>query len=133
MGSSTEKNQFMLVAKAAGICGGICDGQTACGDGTYLATQILVEHDSDPNFACNDPNEDCTYGQGFTVKNPIEGAETPSLSSQYQEGAPKDVITALPGQITKIQAKFDKPGVFVWHCHILSHEDHEMMRTFEVV
>jgi Multicopper oxidase len=24
------------------------------------------------------------------------------------------------------------PGQFNWHCHILSHEDHEMMRVFEV-
>ena len=28
---------------------------------------------------------------------------------------------------------FDIPGEFVWHCHLLDHEDHEMMRPFKVV
>jgi FtsP/CotA-like multicopper oxidase with cupredoxin domain len=44
----------------------------------------------------------------------------------------KDVVAAWPGQVTVIQAEFTKPGRYVWHCHILSHEDHEMMRRFEV-
>lgn len=50
----------------------------------------------------------------------------------YVENAPKDMVTALPGQITRIKATFDKPGRYVWHCHILSHEDHEMMRVLHV-
>ena len=39
------------------------------------------------------------------------------------------MVTALPEQVTIIKATFDKPGRYVWHCHILSHEDHEMMRA----
>jgi spore coat protein A len=31
-----------------------------------------------------------------------------------------------------IVATFDLAGEYVWHCHILSHEDNEMMRSFEV-
>ena len=51
----------------------------------------------------------------------------------YVENAPKDMVTALPGQVTVIKATFDKLGKYVWHCHILSHEDHEMMRVMRVV
>ena len=45
----------------------------------------------------------------------------------------KDTVIALPGQITRLKAKFDIAGLYVWHCHIISHEDNEMMRPFEVV
>jgi spore coat protein A len=38
----------------------------------------------------------------------------------------------LPNQVTRVIAKFDLNGRYVWHCHILSHEDHEMMRPFQV-
>jgi hypothetical protein len=39
----------------------------------------------------------------------------------------------FPGEITRVIAKFDRVGQYVWHCHILSHEDHEMMRRYEVL
>ncbi|PWA06277.1 copper oxidase [Pueribacillus theae] len=46
----------------------------------------------------------------------------------------KDTITVPPGSVTKIIAKFSPyTGTYVWHCHILEHEDYDMMRPFEVV
>jgi FtsP/CotA-like multicopper oxidase with cupredoxin domain len=44
------------------------------------------------------------------------------------EAGQKDTLQTNPGEITKLQAYFDIPGLYVWHCHILSHEDNEMMR-----
>lgn len=44
----------------------------------------------------------------------------------------KDTVVAMPGEVTRIIARFPRPGSYVWHCHILSHEDHEMMRPFRV-
>jgi spore coat protein A len=44
----------------------------------------------------------------------------------------KDTVIANPGYITRIIATFDKPGLYMWHCHILEHEDNEMMRPFYV-
>ena len=43
-----------------------------------------------------------------------------------------DTVIAYPGETTKIKMKFDKPGLYVWHCHILEHEDNEMMRPYYV-
>ena len=42
------------------------------------------------------------------------------------------MVTALPDEVTIIKMTFDKPRKYVWHCHILSHEDHEMMRVLYV-
>lgn len=44
----------------------------------------------------------------------------------------KDTVIASPDMITRIIALFDLPGLYVWHCHILEHEDMEMMRPFFV-
>jgi spore coat protein A len=45
----------------------------------------------------------------------------------------KDTVIAYPGEVTRIKARFDHAGLFVWHCHILEHEDNEMMRPYRVV
>lgn len=43
----------------------------------------------------------------------------------------KDTILCPPGQITRIITPFHgEPGRFVWHCHMLEHEDKEMMRPY---
>lgn len=44
----------------------------------------------------------------------------------------KDTVIAYPGEITRVKVKFDNPGLFVWHCHIVEHEDNEMMRPLFV-
>ncbi len=46
----------------------------------------------------------------------------------------KDTIRANPGELLKILATFDGfAGRYMYHCHILEHEDHEMMRPYVVV
>jgi bilirubin oxidase len=49
------------------------------------------------------------------------------------ETGTKDTFIVYPGTVARVKAHFDIPGLYVWHCHILSHEDNEMMRPFEVV
>ncbi len=44
----------------------------------------------------------------------------------------KDTVIVYPGQVTRIRAQFNTPGQFVWHCHIVEHEDNEMMRPFRI-
>ncbi len=48
------------------------------------------------------------------------------------ETGPKDTVISYPGEVTRVKATFDRAGQFVWHCHILEHEDNEMMRPFSV-
>ncbi len=42
----------------------------------------------------------------------------------------KDTVIAYPGEITRVKALFDLAGLYVWHCHIVEHEDNEMMRPY---
>ena len=44
----------------------------------------------------------------------------------------KDTVVAYPGEVTRIRAQFNVPGQFVWHCHIVEHEDNEMMRPYRI-
>jgi FtsP/CotA-like multicopper oxidase with cupredoxin domain len=44
----------------------------------------------------------------------------------------KDTVIAYPEQITRVKALFDLPGLYVWHCHIVEHEDNEMMRPYHI-
>jgi spore coat protein A len=74
-----------------------------------------------------------------------------AMSPDANEAGWKDTIHALPGQVTRIVVRYaptDKPindpnlnypfdpGAlgqgFVWHCHIVDHEDNEMMRPYKV-
>ena len=46
----------------------------------------------------------------------------------------KDTVRANPRMVTRIIVPFEGfTGRYVWHCHILEHEDNEMMRPYEVI
>jgi spore coat protein A len=67
----------------------------------------------------------------------------PQPPAANERPARKDVVIAQPNMVTKIIANFKLPaGVhaapgqrfrYMWHCHILEHEDNEMMRPFDVI
>jgi FtsP/CotA-like multicopper oxidase with cupredoxin domain len=48
------------------------------------------------------------------------------------ESGVKDTVVAYPGQVTRLRLRFVNPGQFVWHCHIVEHEDNEMMRPYRI-
>jgi spore coat protein A len=74
----------------------------------------------------------------------------PIIPPDPNEAGWKDTIHALPGQVTRLAVRFaptDTPAGssgaypfdpnasghgFVWHCHIVDHEDNEMMRPYKV-
>ena len=46
----------------------------------------------------------------------------------------KDTAMVGPNEILRVVARFDDyTGLYAYHCHILEHEDHEMIRQFRVV
>lgn len=72
--------------------------------------------------------------QGFDVVNDAIVPVGSPVPPAPEEAGWKDTVMAYPNQITRVIARFDDyPGFFPYHCHILEHEDHEMMRQFQVV
>ncbi len=58
----------------------------------------------------------------------------PLVSPDANEMGWKDTVRCDPGMVTRIIVPFEEhTGRYVWHCHVLEHEDNEMMRPFEVV
>ena len=54
------------------------------------------------------------------------------LPPEPWESGFKDTVIAYPEQVTRVKATFDTPGQYVWHCHIVEHEDNEMMRPYRI-
>lgn len=58
----------------------------------------------------------------------------PVLPPDPNEAGWKDTVRAEPKMITRIIVRFDGfAGRYVWHCHILEHEDNDMMRPYDVI
>jgi spore coat protein A len=67
----------------------------------------------------------------------------PQAPFPEEVNAAKDVVKSFPGTVTQLIMKFDLPTgtqvipghryKYVWHCHILEHEDNEMMRPMDIV
>ena len=58
----------------------------------------------------------------------------PAMAPDANEMGWKDTVRVNPKTVTRIIVPFvGYAGRYVWHCHILEHEDNEMMRPYEVV
>jgi FtsP/CotA-like multicopper oxidase with cupredoxin domain len=58
---------------------------------------------------------------------PANGSLLGPRDPELTEAGWKDTVIAYPGEVTRLNATFDIAGLYVWHCHIVEHEDNEMM------
>jgi len=71
--------------------------------------------------------------QPFTLVDGVVTPTGPITPPPPSEVGWKDTTRAAPGEILHIITQFNEyPGRFPYHCHIVEHEDHEMMRQFQV-
>ncbi len=58
----------------------------------------------------------------------------PATPPAPEEAGWKDTVRADPKMVTRIIVRFEGyVGRYVWHCHVLEHEDNEMMRPYDVI
>jgi spore coat protein A len=76
----------------------------------------------------------------------VPNYQGPVIAPDPNEFGWKETVRMNPGQVTRVLMKFDLPTVpfavptsprtggneYVWHCHILEHEEHDMMRPLVV-
>jgi spore coat protein A, manganese oxidase len=86
-----------------------------------------------------------TVPAGYPPPDPTAFAIGPARPPAPNEAGWKDTVLVNPGEVTRLivpfgaQAAENLPfgnsftGRYVWHCHMLEHEDNEMMLPFEVV
>ncbi len=109
-----------------------------------------------PPYRYSNENNPTVKGSRIVGGNPLVDPylEGDAVGPKGQETGWKDTIIVPPGTVTRIVARFApqdppvrkvQPGEnwfsfdptrgpgYVWHCHILEHEDNEMMRPYRVV
>jgi spore coat protein A len=61
----------------------------------------------------------------------VDAGSAPAPPEPWENGW-KDTVVAYPGQVIRLRLRFTNAGQFVWHCHIVEHEDNEMMRPYRI-
>jgi len=94
-----------------------------------------------PPLDYNTPNADGALGGNPAIRPYLQGLRGP----EPNEVGWKDTVIMYPGEVTRIVVRWKQqdgdlypfdatagPG-YVWHCHIVDHEDNEMMRPYKPV
>jgi spore coat protein A len=72
--------------------------------------------------------------QPFTMVGDVPTPTGPAVPPDPEDAGWKDTVPVYPDEMVRVIARFeDYSGLYPYHCHILEHEDHEMMRQFEAV
>ena len=74
------------------------------------------------------------HGRQFRVLDRRGGRGENTLRAGLVDAGWMDTVLVLPGETVRVQMTFaEHPGLFLYHCHILEHEDMGMMRNFRIV
>ncbi len=73
------------------------------------------------------------HGRQFRIVDRTGGRPTSTLRAGIVDSGWRDTVLVLPGETVRVQVTFTRhPGLYLYHCHILEHEDMGMMRNFRV-
>jgi len=72
------------------------------------------------------------HGPQFRVLS-RSGGSANALREGINDAGWIDTVVVLPGETVRVQITFSRhPGLYLYHCHILEHEDMGMMRNFRI-
>lgn len=72
-------------------------------------------------------------GYAYMLTREVKYTDPPEAPEPYETGW-KDTVRVHSGMVTRFIVRFEGyTGKYVWHCHVLEHEDNEMMRPYEVI
>ena len=73
------------------------------------------------------------HGRQFRIVSRSGGNPANTLREGLVDAGWTDTVLVLPNETVRAQITFSRhPGLFLYHCHILEHEDMGMMRNFRV-
>ncbi len=73
------------------------------------------------------------HGRQFRVLDRTGGRAANALRDGIVDAGWRDTVLVLPGETVRVQVTFTShAGLYLYHCHILEHEDMGMMRNFRV-
>jgi spore coat protein A, manganese oxidase len=75
--------------------------------------------------------QNIVVSENETVQVQVDATSAPTPAEAWENGW-KDTVVAYPSQVTRLRMRFAQGGQFVWHCHIVEHEDNEMMRPYRI-
>jgi FtsP/CotA-like multicopper oxidase with cupredoxin domain len=74
------------------------------------------------------------HGRQFRVVGRSGGDPANTLREGLVDSGWTDTVLVLPGESVRIRVPFTThPGLYLYHCHILEHEDMGMMRNYRIV
>ena len=73
------------------------------------------------------------HGLSFHIVNRTRGKGWETIKDGFIDNGWKDTALLFPGMTADVVMRFeDYPGLFLYHCHNLEHEDLGMMRNYLV-
>jgi FtsP/CotA-like multicopper oxidase with cupredoxin domain len=106
----------------------VADEETVAPDSTHVWE--LVNQANPMGMAMAHPIH--LHGRPFRILS-RSGGSANALREGLNDAAWTDTVVVLPGETVRIQITFSQhPGLYLYHCHILEHEDMGMMRNFRI-
>ena len=123
-----QQMQWMLAGRTFSMDGVAADETVAAG-----STHVWEFVNQSNGMSMETAHPIHIHGRQFRVLDRTGGRATNALREGIVDAGWSDTVLVLPGETVRAQVTFTShAGLYLYHCHILEHEDMGMMRNFRV-